>query len=108
MAYKVRILPTAEEEVDAIVAYLLTLGKPAAKSFTSQYRNQLRLLESGVVDYGLSHPPELAKLGYHSCRVNKYVMLYCRTTDTVVIAHVFHQRRDYARLVLPPQDELPT
>ena len=101
MAYRVRILPTAEKDVEEIVAYLLKHSAQAAATFADKYRGQLQLLSSGVVDYGLSHIKELAERGYHSCRVNSYVLLYFYEDDEIVIAHVFHQRQDYARLVEP-------
>lgn len=75
MAYNVKILPTAEQEVDDIVDYLLGHGIFTARHFPDKYRSQLQLLQSGVVDYGLSKLPELAVLGYHACLVNSYVML---------------------------------
>ena len=100
MASRALILPSAEREVEAIVDYLAGFGPQTARHFTTAYRRQLELLTSGVVDYGLSRMPELAELGYHACRVNTYVMLYCYEGDAVVVAHVFHQSQDYARLVL--------
>ena len=99
MAYDVKILPTAEIEVEGIVEYLSGFGMQPARRFVEEYRHQLELLASGVIDYGLCKLPEAAKLGYHACRVNSYIMLYYFEDDAVVIAHVFHQRQDYARLV---------
>ena len=101
MAYNVKILPTAEHEVDEIVSYLLGHGVNTAHRFIDKYRSQLELLASGIVDYGLSFLPELSELGYHACLVNTYVMLYYYEGDDVVIAHVFHQSQDYASLVIP-------
>lgn len=100
MAYKPRILPSAQEELDNIISYLLVFGPNTAKAFTSKYRQQLELLASGTVDYGLSKNAELAALGYHACLVNSYVMLYYFEDDYVVIAHIFHQSQDYTRLVI--------
>lgn len=100
MAYNVKILPTAEQEVDDIVDYLMGHGIFTARHFLDKYRSQLQLLQSGVVDYGLSKLPELAVLGYHACLVNSYVMLYYYDNEDVVIAHVFHQSQDYAALVI--------
>lgn len=99
MAYEVKILPTAEQEVDEILEYLLQHGKSTARRFADAYRRQLELLGSGVVDYGLSHLSELSALGYHSCLVNSYVLLYYYEGESLVIAHVFHQSQDYAPLV---------
>lgn len=99
MAYDVKILPTAELEVEDIVEYLSGFGVQPARHFIEDYRRQLELLSSGVIDYGLCKLPEVAKLGYHACRVNSYIMLRYFEDDAVVIAHVFHQRQNYARLV---------
>lgn len=101
MAYDVKVLPSAELEVEVedIVEYLSGFGMQPARHFIEDYRHRLELLASGVIDYGLCKLPEAAKLGYHACRVNSYIMLYYFEGDAVVIAHVFHQRQDYARLV---------
>lgn len=57
MAYDVKILPTAELEVEDIVEYLSGFGVQPARHFIEDYRRQLELLASGVIDYG-----------YASCR----------------------------------------
>ncbi len=101
MAYSVQILPTAEREVEDIVGYLLSHGTNTARRFTDKYRAQLKLLASGTVDFGLAFLPELADLGYRTCLVNTFVLLYYYEGNNVVIAHVFHQSQDYASLVLP-------
>lgn len=105
MASDVRILPSAEEEVAEIVAYLAGFSRDAARGFLEAYEERLELLASGTLDYALSHLPELAELGYHACRVRSYVMLYYHDGDDVVIAHVFHSSSDYARLVLLPRGD---
>lgn len=101
MAYKVKTLPSALHEIDEIISYLNGHGRQATDSFRKTLRSQVGLIESGVVDFGLSHIQELADLGYHTCRVNSYALLYYYEDDAVVIAHIFHQRQDYARLVEP-------
>ena len=101
MGYKARFLPSASEEVAAITTYLQDYSTQAASNFVTALEKQLKLLTSGVVDFGLSHIQELAELGYHACRVNSYALLYYYEDDSLVIAHVFHQRQDYARLVDP-------
>ena len=100
MAYKARILPTAEAELESISAYLLQFGPATAARFLDEYGKQLDLLASGVVDYGFAKVPSLAARGYRACLVNSYVMLYYREDDEIVVAHIFHQSQDYARLVV--------
>lgn len=99
MGLSVRIEPEAEREVDEIVAYLASHGPNTVKRFLDTYERQLELLSTGSVDYGISKLAELAELGYHSCHINSYAMLYFIDGDELVIAHVFHQSQEYARLV---------
>lgn len=46
MAYNVKILPTAEQEVDDIVDYLLGHGIFTARHFPDKYRSQLNTVVS--------------------------------------------------------------
>ena len=49
--------------------------------------------------HALSRMPELAAKGYRPLFVKNYVALYKVHDDAVVIAHIFHQSQDYARLI---------
>ena len=100
MACNVRIQPTAERELDAIVDYLAAFGPNTASAFLDEWERALRQLRDGRVEHRLSRFLPLAKLGYHTVIVNSYIALYYKEGDDVVIAHVFHQSRDYANLVL--------
>ena len=99
MAFRPRILESADRELGEIVAYLAGYSKNAAKTFLDEYESQLDLICSETVTYGLSRMPELAQLGYHCALVGKYLLLYYIEDDAVVVAHLFHQRQDYAKLV---------
>lgn len=102
MAYSARIFPAAEIELDLIVAYLVTLDSSVATNFLNEYMKQLDLLCEGVVEYPLSKLPELANLGYHVALVNNYLFFYYIEDNCLVVAHIFHQRQNYAPLVLFP------
>jgi plasmid stabilization system protein ParE len=99
MACKVRIQPTAERELDAIVAYLAAFGPETASSFLDAWEEMLVSLRDGVVNYRLSRFLPLARLGYHSVPVKNYMVLFFKEGTDVTIAHIFHQSQDYARLV---------
>lgn len=101
MAYRRRILPRAESELKEIVSYLCDiLGSPsAARSFLGNFTGQLAALCEHPFMRPLSHLPELAALGYRSAPVGNYLFLYRVIDNWVVVAHVFHQSQDYARLV---------
>ena len=99
MVYKTQILPTAERELDGIVAYLSEFGLSTAVSFLEEYHHQLDLLSEGAIEYSFSRMPELAALGYHTALVNRYLFLYYVEGDMLKIAHFFHQSQNYAALV---------
>lgn len=101
MAYRVRILRTAQTEYRGIVDYLcVALVNPVAASrFIDEFRTQVDLLSSHPYMRGLCHLPEAAALGYRSCPVGNYVILYKVRGDIIILAHVFHQSQDYSRLV---------
>lgn len=101
MAYKRRILEEAAREYRDIVSYLATVlcCPDAARGFMDEFEYQLDFVCEMPELYGLSHLKELAVLGYHPMRVKNYVALYKIVGDVVVIAHVFHQSQDYAKLI---------
>ena len=49
--------------------------------------------------HALSRMPELATKGYRPLFVKNYVALYKVHDGAIVIAHIFHQSQDYARLI---------
>ena len=98
MVCKVHIQPTAERELDAIVAYLAAFGPETASSFLDAWEEMLVSLRDGAINYRLSRFLPLARLGYHSVPVKNYMALYFKEGDDVVIAHIFHQSQDYATI----------
>lgn len=104
MASNVRIQPTALKELEAIVAYLANFGPHTAGAFLDAWSALLNELSDGSVEYGPSRFEVLARLGYRTALLKNYVVLFFKEEDAVVIAHIFHQRQDYARIVVgnPP------
>lgn len=101
MAYRVVILDEAQKEFRCIVAYLAdVLGSPrAAARFMDEFDHQLGLVRDNPEIHSPSRMPELAARGYRPMLVNTYIALYKVGGDAIVVAHVFHQSQDYARLV---------
>ena len=101
MAFNLVISSAAKNEYEAIAAYLAeTVCNPkAAAEFCDEFDWQLSLVCEMPYMRSLSHLPELAALGYRSVCVGNYVILYKVMEDMVYVAHIFHQRQDYARLV---------
>jgi len=100
MACRVRIQPTAEAELQAIVAYLMAFGPGTAAAFLDAWETMLVSLRDGTIEHRLSRFVPLARLGYHSVLVKGCLALYFKEGDDIVIAHVFHQSQDYANLVV--------
>lgn len=101
MAYRVVILDEAQKEYEAIVAYLIdVLQSPqAAINFMDEFDYQVSIIRENPFIHNLSRMPELAAKGYRTVLVNHYIALYKTSQDLIVVAHIFHQTQDYARLV---------
>lgn len=101
MTYKVEILSEAQMEIREIVEYLAKVLKnpQAAIGFIEEFQNQADLIRSNPEIFAVSRVVELAAKGYRAAFIKNYVMLYTVRYDTVFIAHIFHQRQDYFRLV---------
>lgn len=101
MACDYVLLESAQEEYRDIVDYLLAVsdGPSAARSFSDGFESLMRDVCDNPFGRRLSRIPEVAALGYRSAIMGRYVVLYSFREGRVLVAHIFHQRRDYARLV---------
>lgn len=101
MACEYRFLKSAQIEYKNIIQYLCsaTGGTAAARSFADTLGEQIELICDNPPLFALSRIPELAALGYRAALVGSYIMLYLYRDEVIYIAHIFHQRQDYARLV---------
>lgn len=101
MAYEAVILDEAKREFRSIIDYLCNvLDSPqATTAFMEEFERQVSLISDNPELFALSRLPELATRGYRTAHIDNYIML-CKTQgDLVLIAHIFHQTQDYARLV---------
>jgi len=101
MATQYKLTKQAAQEYERIVEYLsLKLKSPqAASNFEKEF---LRLVDLACVQpevFPLSQHPRLAKLGYRKLLINRYIALYSFRNNVIIVAHIFHQTQDYARLV---------
>jgi plasmid stabilization system protein ParE len=99
MACKIEIQDSAHKDIEEILAYLSSVNPTAADLFYANLKRCVANLGEGLVGYTLSRFPELAGAGYHALPFDDYIILYFQEDDTRTIAHVFHQRQDYASLV---------
>ncbi len=101
MACEYVLLDGARAELDATLSYLLEHadGPQAADSFLGEFMRQIERACDNPTMFALSRMPVLTALGYRAMFVGEYVVLYFLRDGIVVIAHLFHQRQDYASLV---------
>ncbi len=97
--YKVRIFPTARQDLEDVIGYLNTLSPEIALNYYD------RLVEEIT---GLSRMPErcprpkdlaLAAKGYRYLIVKNYLVFYVVVGDTVQIRRILYARRDYRALL---------
>ncbi|MCI5615235.1 MAG: type II toxin-antitoxin system RelE/ParE family toxin [Clostridia bacterium] len=93
--YKIKIFPTAKQDLEGVIGYLNTLSPDAA------LRDYDLLVEEIA---SLSKMPErcprpkdlaLAAKGYRYLIVKKYLVFYAVVGDTVQIRRILYARRDY-------------
>ena len=102
MAYKIIMTRTAARDIDAIIHYLTeNLSSPIT---ASEHLQAIKLaLESISITpemYGISQQPSSAARKLRPCLIKNYVLLYRFDGEHVIVMRLFHQRQDYARLIL--------
>ena len=97
--YKIKIFPTAKQDLEEVIGYLNTLSPDAASKYYD-------LLVEEIVS--LSKMPErcpkpkdlaLAVKGYRYLIVKNYLVFYAIIGDTVQIRRILYARRDYSALL---------
>ncbi len=97
--YKIKIFPTAKQDLEEVIGYLNTLSPDAASKYYD-------LLVEEIVS--LSKMPErcpkpkdlaLAAKGYRYLIVKNYLVFYVVIGDTVQIRRILYARRDYRTLL---------
>ena len=97
--YKIKIFPTAKQDLEEVIGYLNTLSPDAASKYYD-------LLVEEIVS--LSKMPErcpkpkdlaLAVKGYRYLIVKNYLVFYVIIGDTVQIRRILYARRDYRALL---------
>lgn len=101
MAYRITIAAEAAREYEQIVSYLSGIlnSKQTAQGFADEFARQVESVRANPEIHALSRMSELAARGYRPLLVNRYIALYKVVGEEVVIAHIFHQSQDYAKLV---------
>ena len=99
MDYKIKMTRDAQEDLDAIIQYLLFEKKSeqAAGNVLDDFENTKNSLKQVAGSLKLCENPRLAELGYR--RINfmshKYFMMYRIEGDTAIIDNIFHELQDH-------------
>ncbi len=101
MASRVLVSGEAMADLEAIVSYLSrTLAEPvAAAGVLDAFDEFVQNVSTFPEMYSPVREPRLRRLGYRKAALKKYIALYRVQDETVLVAHVFHQSQDYAKLV---------
>ena len=104
MAYNVRIMEKAEEDLSEIVIYLsdMLCNPKAADSLPEKFLEVKTNLEDNPYMYPLSNDLVLQIEGYHRFLFKKnYIALYLINDDKkeVSIMRIFYAKRDYNNLI---------
>ena len=102
MAYNLIVTRAAARDIDALIHYLAEdLASPQA---ASEHLEAIQLAFEHISNnpemYGISWQPSLAARELRPCLIKNYVLLYHFDGERVTVMRVFHQRQDYARLIL--------
>lgn len=102
MASRFVITVGAAREIESIVDYITNILESPAESdsFVSEFREALRLICAFPESRPLCPDPLLKQKGYRAFRVKNYIALYVFADGIVYVDHVFHQRQDYAALIM--------
>ncbi len=97
--YKIRIYPTAEQDLAEIAAYLNTLSPDAALRYYDMLVEEIASLSA--MPERCPHPRDLALTakGYRYLIVKDYLVFYMVVGDTVQIHRILYGRRDYRSML---------
>ncbi len=98
-SYKVRIYPAAKQDLLDIVAYLNTLSPEAALRLYDKITQEIMSLSQMPERCPRPRDLALAAKGYRCLTVEKYLVFYVVSHDTVQIRRILYGRRNYQQLL---------
>ncbi len=97
--YKVKIYPTAEQDLTDIVDYLNTLSVDVALKYYDMLVDEIASLSSMPERCPRPRDLALAAKGYRYLIVKDYLVFYMVVEDTVQIHRILYGRRDYLSIL---------
>ena len=98
-SYKVKIYPTAQQDLLEIIDYLTTLSPEAALRYYDLLTEQIASLSQMPERCPKPKDLALAAKGYRYLMVENYLVFYTISGDTVQIHRILYGRRDYRFLL---------
>ena len=98
-SYKVKIYPTAQQDLLEIIDYLNTLSPEAALRYYDLLTEQIASLSQMPERCPKPKVLALAAKGYRYLMVENYLVFYTISGDTVQIHRILYGRRDYRFLL---------
>lgn len=101
MPFRVLVTDEAATDLESIVSYLSgAFAEPgAAVDLLDAFDEFVQNVSAFPEMYPSVRELRLSRLGYRKAALKKYIALYRVQGKDVLVAHVFHQSQDYARLV---------
>lgn len=97
--YKIKIFPTAKQDMEDIVSYLNTLSPDAALRYYDLLVEEIASLARMPERCPRPKDLALAAKGYRYLIVKNYLVFYVVAGDTVQIRRILYARRDYRSLL---------
>ena len=97
--YKVKIYPTAKQDLEEVIGYLNTLSPDAASKYYDLLVEEIASLSKMPERCPKPKDLALAVKGYRYLIVKNYLVFYVIIGDTVQIRRILYARRDYSALL---------
>ncbi len=97
--YKIKIFPTAKQDLEEVIGYLNTLSPDAASKYYDLLVEEIASLSKMPERCPKPKDLALAAKGYRYLIVKNYLVFYVIIGDTVQIRRILYARRDYRALL---------
>ncbi len=97
--YKIKIFPTAKQDLEEVIGYLNTLSPDAASKYYDLLVEEIASLSKMPERCPKPKDLALAVKGYRYLIVKNYLVFYVIIGDTVQIRRILYARRDYRALL---------
>ena len=97
--YKIKIFPTAKQDLEEVIGYLNTLSPDAASKYYDLLVEEIASLSKMPERCPKPKDLALAAKGYRYLIVKNYLVFYVIIGDTVQIRRILYARRDYRTLL---------